>query len=151
VKRFPPEPFYVRDVVQDGHHRLRLSGELDILAAPRLETVIRRVCAGGPTGLTLDLSRATFIDSSGLRAILLAKELTDEHGYGFALVPGPPNVQRLFELTALLDVLPFEAESAIHSVGVAPPTAETGLLRGERGDSNPRPPGPQPLGRYRTG
>ncbi|MCW2969794.1 MAG: anti-sigma-factor antagonist [Solirubrobacterales bacterium] len=117
VKRFPPEPFYVREDLQDGHHRLRLSGELDIVAAPQLEAVIRRLCAGEITAMTVDLSETTFIDSSGLRAILLGKELTDEQGHGFSIIPGPPNVQRLFELTALLDVLPFESESQIPSLG----------------------------------
>jgi anti-anti-sigma regulatory factor len=30
----------------------------------------------------------------------------------FTLIPGQPQVQRLFELTELLDVLPFESEVA---------------------------------------
>lgn len=126
MKRFQPQPFYVRDILRDGHHRLRLSGELDILAAPQLEALIRRLSAAGMTGMTLDLSETTFIDSSGLRAILLGKELTDEKGHGFSIVPGPPNVQRLFELTALLDVLPFEAESETPSLDVAPAISERG-------------------------
>lgn len=124
MDRFPPEPFNVRDVADEGHHRLGLRGELDILAAPELEALIRGLCATGMTRMTLDLSETTFIDSSGLRAILLAKELTDEHGYDFSIVPGPPKVQRLFELTALLDVLPFEAVT--HKPGVAPAVAEMG-------------------------
>jgi anti-anti-sigma regulatory factor len=48
------------------------------------------------------------MDSTGLRTVLLAKELCDSHGFELSLVPGPPKVQRLFELTALLDVLPFD-------------------------------------------
>jgi anti-anti-sigma factor len=50
--------------------------------------------------------------STGLRLILLAKELCEEHGYDFLLVPGPANIQRMFELTGLLDVLPFEADGS---------------------------------------
>jgi anti-anti-sigma factor len=78
------------------------------------------------TALTLDLSATTFIDSSGLRAVLLGKELTDEQGHGFSIIPGPPKVQRLFELTALLDVLPFESESEIPSLDVVRRVAEIG-------------------------
>jgi anti-anti-sigma factor len=53
------------------------------------------------------LSKLTLIDSTGLRAVLFAKELSDRHGYEFVLIPGPSHVQRLFELAGLFDVLPF--------------------------------------------
>jgi hypothetical protein len=41
---------------------------------------------------------------------LLAKELCEQHGYEFLLIAGPRNIQRMFELTGLLDVLPFQVE-----------------------------------------
>jgi anti-anti-sigma factor len=108
-----------------GRHVLTLSGELDLLAAPQLEDAVVRLAADGTTGIVLDLSNTTFIDSTGLRAILLARELTDEHGYDFWVVPGPPNVQRLFEVAALLDLLPFSAEAANPSFD-GEPTASGG-------------------------
>jgi anti-sigma B factor antagonist len=112
VNEFPlPEPFEARDVVCDSR-RLILSGELDIASASELEAILLQVSQDGSTAITLDLSRLTFMDSTGLRAVLFAKELADRHGRAFSLVPGPPEIQRLFEITALLDVLPFEAGNA---------------------------------------
>ena len=40
-------------------------------------------------------------------AVILAGQLCERDGHDFALVPGPRAVQRMFELTGLIDVLPF--------------------------------------------
>jgi anti-anti-sigma factor len=92
-----------------ARHTLVLSGELDLASAPALEATIERTARGGTRAITLDLSGLTFIDSCGLRSILLAKQLCEARSYDFVLVPGQAQVQRLFELTGLLDVLPFAA------------------------------------------
>jgi anti-sigma B factor antagonist len=59
--------------------------------------------------LVLDLRQLTFMDSSGLRLILDWDDRTRRAGTSFAVIPGPSAVQRLFEVTGLLDQLPFEA------------------------------------------
>ena len=98
----------VEDFVDGGDHRLLLSGELEIASVPTLEGAVKRLCtAEGTTAITLDLSELMFIDSTGLAAIIFAGRLCEKHGYGFSLVQGPRAVQRLFELTGLIDVLPF--------------------------------------------
>jgi anti-anti-sigma factor len=102
-----PETFETRDAVHQGHRTLILRGELDTASAGRLEAVLFDVSADGTTGITLDLSGLTFMDSTGLRAVLLAKDLTDHRGCDLSIIPGPPSVQRVFELAALLDVLPW--------------------------------------------
>src|SRR4030081_1670032 len=105
---FPPhETFEVRDVVRQGHRTLVLRGELNVPSVGRLEAMLLDVSADGTTGLTLDLSRLTFMDSTGLRVVLLAKDLTDHRSCDFSIIPGPPSVQRIFEFAALLDVLPW--------------------------------------------
>jgi anti-anti-sigma factor len=107
-----PEPFEARADVSRGRHTLVLSGELDIVSAGQLEAMLAEACADGTTGVTLDLRGLTFMDSSGLRAILLAKELTDSRGLELSLVPGPPSIQRVFQVTDLLDVLPWTDAAA---------------------------------------
>jgi anti-sigma B factor antagonist len=102
--------FEVQDVVSDGRHRLVLTGELDLAPAAELEAMLLRLCADGTKEIALDLSKLRFMGSTGLRTVLLAKELCEQHGYEFLLIAGPRNVQRIFELTGLLDVLPFQAE-----------------------------------------
>jgi anti-sigma B factor antagonist len=105
---FSSRPFEVQDVVSDGRHRLVLTGELDLAPAAELEAMLLRLCTDGTKEIALDLSKLSFMGSTGLRIVLLAKELCEQHGYEFLLIPGPRNIQRMFELTGLLDVLPFK-------------------------------------------
>jgi anti-sigma B factor antagonist len=101
----------LRDVASGERHTLVLSGELDMAWAPILDQALHRVCGDGAEAIALDLSGLTFMDSTGLRAVLLAKELCERNDCEFLLTPGPPQVQRLFELTGLLDRLPFSASA----------------------------------------
>jgi anti-anti-sigma factor len=71
--------------------------------------MLLRLCADGTKEITLDLSKLTFMGSTGLRTVLLAKELCEQHGCEFLLIAGPRNIQRMFELTGLIDALPFQA------------------------------------------
>jgi anti-anti-sigma factor len=110
----PSVRFGVQDSVCGGRHTLVLSGELDIAPATALDTMIRRLCTEETTGIALDLRRLTLIDSAGLKAIMLAKDRCESHGYEFFLIPGSAHIQQIFELTGVLDVLPFRAgDSAI--------------------------------------
>jgi anti-anti-sigma factor len=104
---FGPRSFEVQDVVSGGRHRLVLTGELDLAPAAELEATLFRICADGTKEIALDLSKLRFMGSIGLRLMLLARELCEEHGYEFQLIAGPANIQRVFEMTGLLDVLPF--------------------------------------------
>jgi anti-anti-sigma factor len=104
-------PFEIQDVVSSGTHTLVLAGELDMAAAPDLQAVVS-ACVGSAARLTLDLRRLTFMDSTGLRLVLLAQRLCRDTGAEFALIPGPRLVQRVFELTGVVDRLPFRYASA---------------------------------------
>jgi anti-sigma B factor antagonist len=100
----------VEDLSRDGKHTLILSGEVDLLATPDLKACVSRLCIDGTTGIVIDLRKVTFMDSTGLRAVLSAHRICAEHGYEFSLIPGPPNVQSLFELTGLAEHLPFQQD-----------------------------------------
>jgi len=125
-----PLGFEMQDAVCGGRHTLVLSGELDLVSSTALESMVLLLCGEGITGVALDLSKLTFMDSTGLRAVLCAREVAESHGYEFLLVPGPKNIQRLFELTGLSQVLPFEkpAERPRQTVRARP-----------RREFNPRP------------
>lgn len=90
-----------------GDHTLRLQGELDMAGVPSLEAAVRRICRDGTNSIALDLSGLGFIDSTGLAAIVHVSGLCAKYGYTFRIVPGPPAVHRLFEVTGLDAVLPF--------------------------------------------
>jgi anti-anti-sigma factor len=97
----------VEEVVSSATRTLILTGELDMSGAAHLEEAILAAVAD-VSGLTLDLSQLTFMDSTGLNVILFARQLC-EGTAEFSLVPGPPQVQQIFEMTNLLDQLPFRA------------------------------------------
>lgn len=118
-----PGPFEAEDSAGDGRHTLVLSGELDIASSAELKALLLQVCVRGTSGITLDLSRLTFMDSTGLFMVLFAKELADTHGYDFSLIPGSPTIQSLFELTGLLDALPFQTDGVNATPLAAPYTA----------------------------
>jgi anti-anti-sigma factor len=97
----------VTSQAEGRRHTLVLAGELDLATAIELDARTEQACASGAGELVLDLRELVFIDSSGLRAILRAQERCDSHRCELFLTPGPPAVQRLFELTGLLERLPF--------------------------------------------
>jgi anti-sigma B factor antagonist len=96
------------EVVRDGEHTLVLRGELDLNSAPLLNATIRPICADPATSaLVLDLSRLTFMDSTGIHALLLTKQLCHEQGFQFFLIPGEAQAHRVLKITGLLDRLPI--------------------------------------------
>ena len=58
---------------------------------------------------TIDFDRLSFVDSCGLWSISSVCSTCRQRGIGIRLWPGPPNVQNVFEVTGLYDVLPFTA------------------------------------------
>jgi anti-sigma B factor antagonist len=104
------ERFEVDDLASGEDHTLVLSGELDLGVAEELETAI--ISCANAAALTLDLSQLSFMDSTGLTAILLADSLCKARGIVFALIPGPRQVQRTFEVAGLLRQLPFGTAAA---------------------------------------
>jgi anti-sigma B factor antagonist len=107
MSRPPSGGFSVDDLDSETSHTLILAGELDTRAVPALEAAIARYCANESRALILDLSQLSFIDSSGLWMILAAMRWCERQGRSFSLLPGPEPVQQVFELTGLIDVLPF--------------------------------------------
>jgi anti-sigma B factor antagonist len=100
----------VQDADAGGRHIVRAVGELDLATAPELDAVLNQL--DSPDAVTLDLSGLTFMDCCGLHSVLSLGKTCQKCAYEFTLIPGQPQVQRLFELTGLLDVLPFEVEVA---------------------------------------
>jgi anti-anti-sigma factor len=138
VESLDPTPFQATDLISDGSHRLVLTGEVDVYAAPDLENMVRRICAIGPTEIVIDLREVSFMDSSGLRAMMSAHKLCKRNGCELSIVPGAQQVQSLFDLTGLAELLPFQP-SGEHDLpprsGILPKLfapSEGSDLRGER-------------------
>jgi anti-sigma B factor antagonist len=99
--------FDITSVVHPNRHTLVLSGELDISTAVDLQRVVAQVCADGARKVVLDLTGLTFMDSTGLRAVLASQSVCRDHGIEFVLTPASAAVRRVFEIAGLIDALPF--------------------------------------------
>ena len=84
-----------------------LAGELDLPAAPLVRDALARALHEPRQRLIIDLSGLTFIDSSGLHVLLQVERRCRNTGRGLIVRPGPPNVQKVFELTNIIGRLPF--------------------------------------------
>jgi anti-sigma B factor antagonist len=79
---------------------IALGGELDMANAPLLESAIEAAKIDRGT-LVLDLDQLHFIDSTGLRIILAARERCRRSEQEFAVTRGSQQVQRLLSVTGV--------------------------------------------------
>jgi anti-anti-sigma factor len=86
------------------------TGELDLSGAAVLQVEIDRLAEDHDLGgLVLDLRGLEFMDSSGLRLVVLADMQAREAGRRFAIVRGDETVHRVFEITRMSERLEFVA------------------------------------------
>jgi anti-anti-sigma factor len=105
-----PEPsLKISAYEEPGRYVLILGGELDLEGVPAFEAAAARICEMGAEDLLVDISDVSFIDSTGLRAILEVKASCEERSCEFSMTHGRENVDHLFELTRLIDRLTFRA------------------------------------------
>jgi anti-anti-sigma factor len=93
-----------------------LRGELDLLATPDLEPELDRL-AGEPgvEVVALDLRALDFLDSSGLRLVIVCARRLAECDRRLVLVRGAQSVQRVFEITRMTERLEFvDAPEHVH-------------------------------------
>jgi anti-anti-sigma factor len=87
------------------------AGELDLSGADLLQAELDRLAAEPDLGtVVLDLRGLEFMDSSGLRLVVLADMRARETGRRFVLVRGPETVHRVFEITRMSERLDFVAD-----------------------------------------
>ena len=100
-------------VSQEGRVRtIALNGECDLRVFQEVDELVRKSVSGGFSAVRIDLRGLTFIDSSGIRAVVLAVERSKPERTQVSIIRGPRNVMRVFELVGLLEALPFEESVA---------------------------------------
>jgi anti-sigma B factor antagonist len=93
-----PSPYSIAEGASTGRVRvIRLEGELDLAAAPRLRARVDETPSG--RALVLDLSLTTFIDSAVLKELLRARAELAERNVRLVLAGVAPPVRRLLDLT----------------------------------------------------
>jgi anti-anti-sigma factor len=86
---------------------VRVSGELDIASVPRMRHAIEEALGESAPGLVVDLSALTFIDSSGLRELILLNARAVNEGWTLSMVRPSGATLAVFELTGADRNLPF--------------------------------------------
>jgi anti-sigma B factor antagonist len=92
--------YRIQESSSDTSRIVTVSGEIDLASAPKLETAL--VPESDQT-VIVDLLEVGFMDSTGLRSLLSARDALEEGGGRLLLVFGEGPVERILELTGLTD------------------------------------------------
>ena len=96
--------FEVRVSEQPGIPVLAVRGEIDVASAPEFHASLSDLIGKGSEVVMVDLSEVSFIDSSGLGALVGAEKEMRGAGHELRLVVTQPQITRLLELTGLDEV-----------------------------------------------
>jgi anti-sigma B factor antagonist len=89
-------------VSEDGGVRLlRLTGELDMAGVDQFERLLAPDEAPETATFVVDLRGLAFIDSSGLRALIMADQRVRANGARFVVVRGGERVHEVMKMTGV--------------------------------------------------
>jgi len=80
---------------------LPLHGEIDLHVSPQIATSLQATIARKPAQLLVDLSGVTYVDSSGLAALIDAMQRVQQYGGKFGIVGLQETVRSIFEIARL--------------------------------------------------
>ena len=76
-------------------------GELDLVTQTELKRYVNDLVVNGKVNLVVDLNHTTFLDSTGLGALISARRQTHTFHGSFAIVCDNPRLLRLFKIVSL--------------------------------------------------
>ena len=106
-----PETAYVSEPLGPGTTAVAVSGEVTFSNVRDFDRALEQALEDGQN-VVVDLTRVSFIDSSGLSALLTASSRAREHGGSVALVVAqgdPPSIFRFRGVDRLLALYPSRA------------------------------------------
>ena len=95
----------IEAAIEDGIGRLRLAGELDLAGCEMLTSAFERFVRESVDQVAVDAGAVSFLDSSGLRALLAGHRTVTEAGAGWVIEQISPAVERLLDVTGTRQVL----------------------------------------------
>lgn len=98
---------------RNGIARVALRGELDVASSPTLDAHLAPLELDGLRAIMLDFRDVTFIDSSGLHAVLKAWKRVNSNGSRLLLMGVGPTARRLFAITGTAFILDDEEAAAV--------------------------------------
>jgi anti-sigma B factor antagonist len=81
-----------------------VGGELDLYAAPEMKECLGRALSGGGSTLVIDMSEATFIDSTAIGVLVGTLRRVQDAGGSLDLVCTHEDILRVFEVVGLDEV-----------------------------------------------
>lgn len=103
------DAFNVRTEPRADHLRIVVSGELDLFREADLRRALDDVLAdAAPERLVLDVRGVQFLDSSGLRALLMCRDRARSLGIPLALAVNPGPVTRLLDVAGVRNWFAYE-------------------------------------------
>jgi anti-sigma B factor antagonist len=93
------------EALDDRTHVICPSGEIDAFSAPQLGTRLLALADEGDADVVVDLSKVTFMDSTGIGVILNALRALTSRGRRLVLVCPTDRILRPFEVTGLVSRL----------------------------------------------
>ncbi len=85
----------------DAQNILPLEGEIDLHVSPRVAASLGAMIEKKPPRLVVDLSKVTYIDSSGLAVLIEGMQNVEAYGGKFCLAGLQENVKPIFEIARL--------------------------------------------------
>ena len=102
--------FHIEDSEVDAQtHVIQLGGEIDLYTAPEFKERMVELIEDGKKRILVDLSDATFIDSTTLGVLVGGVKRLRPSGGALALVCTDQNITKIFEITGLDRVFPIHA------------------------------------------
>lgn len=100
--------FHIDDHEIDANtHVIELGGEIDLYTAPEFKERLVQLIDEGKKRIVIDLSTATFIDSTTLGVLVGGIKRLRPAGGTLALVCSDQNIAKIFEITGLDRVFPI--------------------------------------------
>ncbi len=88
-----------------GTATVALRGEADILTVDQVRVTLGDALAAGPQEIVVDLTHLTFIDSTGLGALIFGFQRARDAGIRFRLAHASPAVRQILMLSGLLELV----------------------------------------------
>jgi anti-anti-sigma factor len=102
--------FQIKTEETDAGTAITLVGELDAASAESVMTAFGRAREAGRASVLLDMTALSFIDSAGLRSIILIQQQADQHDVVLSVLPPPAHLLELLDVTGLTERLALAPE-----------------------------------------
>jgi anti-sigma B factor antagonist len=92
--------FGVEQIVEDGRVTVKVTGDIDLATAEKVGEALT-AALGTASEVRADLSGVTFLDSTGIRALVQAYRLAQSQGGSFYIVGAKHWVAKVLDVTGV--------------------------------------------------